>query len=1471
MSAPLLITEPILSTTESNPFQIATPFSYTIVNEGPVPAGFELTAPDYIVPTGGSTGGSGSIQPTTGATFVSRADSNTNVIVTPTNQPYIATMLEGIQYYTSNDDMTGGERFLFSLPVSQYTGCNQAGSGSTSHFTAGVIEFLSGLTIEFITESDTGGDIYIPSRNFSANYKLGSLIVHTFNGNTNSFDVALTMPGEASIPIVSNYGLPFGFGPKFLLQELYWSTPSTEPPPGQTFPQAYSDIIFYNTDDIVFAFDQFWISTIDANYGNRPDISFPFWISTPTPGNISQWNSSVNYTIDQIVFVVVRTGDVYDDRGNLISKGGDTLVYYISLQNSNINHPPATSPDWWAEGTTPPIPEPPTFSNWNSNTVYSIGDYAKYSNFNYVSLLDGYSNIVPSSFPDSWALISNTAPVFSVLSPVKITNYPPGFPELKVGSLTSPEVLPFLTVIGGYQINFESLTGFQSAPLSNRILQIVQEIAGNTIQTTSYTINVTPITITVTPELDNPLSNITYRPFSYLFSIPTDVVNVVLRANTLITSLNLIPYLSYDGSFIATFNSDIGLTSSGVTILELDAVLNGNTIIASNVTSINTISTNIIVEPPIPTGSLSLFKFEPFGYRFITNSESSGLVLRFTRSSSELQPFCILSDEGQTITFQGTFNISFSTRLSLVIDLMFGDTVVESLTILITVGQARFFPPAANQNFQLFQYENVSNTFGSNPIFSTALSITSIVSVPSLPSGLTFGGSCNSFFIQGTPLLQVPQSNYQVIGSNSSNGRIATVIISIKVNPQLVRINPSLSTLSGLTVDVPISPIVLTAFQPETIFATEFQYTWSGLPSGFEFQDLSGSNVSVPYNPPDTSLSIVLTGAPSLAFANSVAASGSNLYQMRLFGTQIDQTGRRTIGSALFNFSFSETVLINVSNSVLLYQSKPLGATDVIITAGSFFSSSTISNITSESLPPGLSLVQYTGPTVYRLTGTPTEVNLTGSYTFTATNFNGNSRSIAVTIPVYPDIVSFGGSTPPNGSVISFIVSRPLTNPKTGFYTTPIVFTATSTSESIPIVYSSSIDLEYYGLVLNSSTGTLTGIPTISLTTTNVTIIATDALGTIGTTSIELTILADVFEWPTYQPSYFQNRAITPFQFAMVSTLSERSIQSFSSGDLPPGLSISSAGLLTGTPTEFPLGGTGSFTIVATTGYSTLSQLYTYSMIADQLLIVQTNGSDIIERVFSGIAYQAIQYSTDSLVNATFTIGEIYAEEPLTISVTSGGLVSGNFTFAVVGTIYSVPLTATFAGLTTTTTINILFSETVGTIYIPTELSELTFIQPTQSSFSLFQYVSYSFPVQASGSTDYIYYYTSTIPVGFEFVKDSAGVSATLSGVSSTLTDQQIVIYAKTAEGYPISFIISFKTFTPFFIYPQLGAGAYTAMLRNDVEGNAAQNARDNRVFPKVNPLAGPLMAPRAPDVVTPNDCILKLCKKPCPTCRTMM
>jgi len=1115
----------------------------------------------------------------------------------------------------------------------------------------------------------------------------------------------------------------------------------------------------------------------------------------------------------------------------------------------------------------------------NSFNTYESNDYIRHT---WVSASNGFDiTLVRASLGDisygvysvstvqfllcnvQWQVTADPTS-FTITAPNRVTPQRSTIPYMVASSLTSPELIPFISGSGGTQLQFASTTGFQSIPSSNLTLWIDQTYNGSNLNSNvTSNIVVNPIVITVTPSLTSPLSIATYKPFSYAFSIPTDVVNVLLQYNSNTTSTSLVQYLAPGAT---TFSSEIGFTSAGNTLLEIDAVLAGTSIIASNVTTINTTAAAIIATPTIPTGSLSLYKYEPFSYVFTIAPGSVGLTLQFTNSSSELQAYCTLTDD-TVVTFAGTFQVSYSATLSLVVDLLYGTDIVGTTTILISVGPGRFFPPSSNQNFQLYQYENVSNTFGSNPAFLTVLAIDSIISIPTLPTGLTFGGSCNTFYLQGTPALQTTQSNYQVIGSNSTSGKIVTSTVSMKVNPQTVRITPSVITLTGLTVGTAITPITMTAIQPQTIYSYSFQYLWNSLPDGFSFQDINGNTYTDPANPPDAALTIILVGTPTLAFATSMSTGTSNLSQTRLRGVQTDQTGRQTTGSALLNFSLAETVLISVSNAVPLYKSKPLGSTDVVITAGSFFPTSAISNVTATSLPPGLSLVQVTS-TTYRLSGTPTVVNLTGSYTFTATNYSGNSRSVTAIIPVNPDVVTFVSPTPSAGSAVNFIVSRPLTSAKTGYYTTPIQFVATSAAASTPITYSSSIDLTAYGLALSTTTGALTGIPTVPLAQTSVTITATDALGTTGTTTLLITISADVFTWPTYAPTYFQNRAITQFQFVMVSTLSGRTIQSYSSTTLPAGLVLNPAGVLSGTPT---VSTSGTFTVIATTGYSILTQPYSYTIIADNLLIIQTNGTDTIPLVFSGIAYQAIQYATDSVVNATFSIGTLSPSTTATIAVTSGGLVSGNFTTALSGTTYQATLTATYGSVTSSTLVKILFTGSTGTIHIPTELSELTFVEPAQSRFVLFQYVRYSIPILATGSSNFIYYYTSSIPIGFEVIPDSAGVSATLTGIPPTLTTQGLYIYAKTASGYPTSTSINLSTILPYFVNPQVGAGAYTEQVRIAVEANAAQNARDHRVFPQVDPLAGPFMGPRAPDVTTPSDCILKLCRKPCPTCRTMM
>lgn len=1423
------------------------------------------------------------------------------------------------------------------------------------------------------------------------------------------------------------------------------------------------------------------------------------------------------------------------------------------------------------------------------------------------------------------------------------------YPYLSVSSLTSTEFLPYLAGSGTTQVTLASATGFQGIPSSNLRLWIDQTYNGSNIgSNVTSNIVVSPISITVTPTLTSPLSLITYQPFAYSYSIPANLVGVVLQpnSNTQKMSSSLLPYIAADGT---SFSSTVGLTTAGITNIEIDAVLNGSTILASNVAVINTTATGVTATPAIPTGSLNLYKYEPFSYVFTTNPLSSGITLRFTASSSELQAFCSVSADGQTVTFAGTSSVSYASTLTLRIDTMYGTTVAGGTTILIAINSGRFFPPSLNQNYQLYQYENVSNTFGgSNPVFTSATEIDSILTSPSLPTGLLFSNvSSNTYWLTGVPALQVAQTNYQVIGSNSSNGRIVTTTISIKVNQQLVRVSPSSVTLAGITVGTSITPATFTSIQPQT-FGSSFSYTWSSLPDGFSFQYLNGSNFPYGGTPTDPALSIVLVGTPTLAFAKSMKTV--NAYQTRLYGSQ-----GNTTGSAVINFSFGETVLIDVSNAITLYQKKMLGTNDVVITAGSYFSSTQLSNVTATSLPPGLApLVQTITPSNYSLTGTPTVVNLAGSYTFTATNFNGISRSVTASLPVYPDIVTFGGGTPSDGSVITFIVSRPLTNPKDGYYTTPIQFSATSAASSNPLVYSSSIALSTYGLSLNSSTGTVTGIPNASLPQTTVTIYATDEFQAVGSTTIQLTIAPDVFTWPVYTPTYFQNRTITPYQFVMVSTLSDRPIQTYSSPNLPDGLILNPSGLLSGAPT----GSSGTFTITASTGYSVLSQPYTYTVISDLLLTIEVGGStNVTSKIFSNVLYQTIQYSTSTFVNPTYTVTDLQPPQaaPLpVITISPSGVMSADFTNGLVASytgkinstygtasgstpvvftfnkltvpilaaaysavfvpegdvaggpigyvttarsyvfpgpvsqswnnkisvtcnasmgpyVVSSPdisrigsnyvacgtddpgLTGVYTGvynstvedivwstdfiessgiasypgiandglsnwviaslpypsiasnttgiwtrtgfnpgtwtlatrittttpvlgymspnfilgnsgltdtydcnanrvqyanksdLTTWTTASVLpgfsnilrfttsnttvvaigsgapvgvfplaystdsgatwsnstttlanlkgsnvilrdlvyanntwvmcgvdsnltsflayssnlsnwsiysnvtpynwtavafngnawsvagssngptedgyvsvsklltldasawptqsysidtgtlfsnidpgyeikFNTTrllanvyqsttpvTGTVYVPNN-SDLVFVAPATSAFTFFQYVPYSIPVQAVGSSSFIYYFTASVPIGFSFTPDPMGVTASVDGISpSNGTTQTVTVYAKTLSGNPTYTTFSINTIIPFFINPQTGAGAYTALLRNEVEANAAQNARDNRTFPQVDPLAGPFMAPRAPDVTTPDDCQLQLCKKPCPTCRSML
>jgi hypothetical protein len=70
-------------------------------------------------------------------------------------------------------------------------------------------------------------------------------------------------------------------------------------------------------------------------------------------------------------------------------------------------------------------------------------------------------------------------------------------------------------------------------------------------------------------------------------------------------------------------------------------------------------------------------------------------------------------------------------------------------------------------------------------------------------------------------------------------------------------------------------------------------------------------------------------------------------------------------------------------------------------------------------------------------------------------------------------------------------------------------------------------------------------------------------------------------------------------------------------------------------------------------------------------------------------------------------------------------------------------------------------------------------------------------------------------------------------------------------EGYIVAKTVGMETIVPRIIRQQGSASSYTSLVRQYVQVNAAQNARDNKVYPTAEKGLGEFASPEAPDVVS--------------------
>lgn len=339
-------------------------------------------------------------------------------------------------------------------------------------------------------------------------------------------------------------------------------------------------------------------------------------------------------------------------------------------------------------------------------------------------------------------------------------------------------------------------------------------------------------------------------------------------------------------------------------------------------------------------------------------------------------------------------------------------------------------------------------TINGNPISNVTPTITgdpaSFSISPSLPAGLTL--NTNTGVISGTPTAVSSSGDYSITATNAGGNTSATINITV------VNATPP-SGLSYTTPNVFVLGSSIQNLTPTLSGGAATNYSISpALPAGVSFNATTG----------------VISGTPT-------ALSTSTNYTV---------TASNSGGNTTANISITVvSVLPPSSLSYATPQNYRVGVAISNLTPT--ISGGAVANYNiSPSLPSGLTLNSLTGV----ISGTPTVTSAQKDYTVTATNASG-SVTATVRITVLPQPITALSYLTPN----SFLLRTPIADLSPTVSGGPVV--GYSISPALPA-----------GLSLNTSTGVISGTPTVTSAQTNYTVTASNASGSF-TTVVGITVL----------------------------------------------------------------------------------------------------------------------------------------------------------------------------------------------------------------------------------------------------------------------------------------------------------------------------------------------------------------------------
>lgn len=678
-----------------------------------------------------------------------------------------------------------------------------------------------------------------------------------------------------------------------------------------------------------------------------------------------------------------------------------------------------------------------------------------------------------------------------------------------------------------------------------------------------------------------------------------------------------------------------------------------------------------------------------------------------------------------------------------------GATAVNTfaLTVNSPLTATKVIPSTALTEGYATSFTPVTGSGGSAPLtFSVS---------PALPAGLVLFSSGT---ISGAPTVTSPLTSYTMTVTDANNN-MATASFLLTVNAAVVATTATASVV--LTQNHAAS-----AFTPVTASGGTGSLSYSvspALPAGLSLGSGSG----------------IISGTPtvsSAATAYTISVTDAN-------GATATSSFSLTVDPAVTATQAVSSAFLTVNHAVTTF-------TPVVGGGGT----APLSYSIQPTLPPGLALSATTGA----VSGLPTATSSQTTYTVTVTDANHATATASFTLAVLGPLTA-----------TQAVSSTGLTVNKAA---TPFV-PVTGSGGVGTLSYSVSPALPT-GLTQSTSSGTVSGTPTITSPTTTYTVTVTDANSTTATATFALTVNAAVTATTAVASATLTaNHSVVTFT-PVTGGGGSSPLTYLVAPALPAGLSLSSStGAITGTPTVTSTAVVYTVTVTdanGATAAATFSLTVNGAVVATQAVaskvLTQNHASGVFTPVTGSGGTMPLTYSVSPAL-------------PSGLSLSSAtGAVSGTATVASPANTYTVTVTDANAATATAT-----FSLTVNpAVSATTAVATTTLIQnQTATAFT---------PVTGAGGTTPLSYSVSpALPAGLSLSSTNGAITGTPTVVTTTGT---YTVTVTDANGATATATFSLTVQTPLTAGSKSVTAAYNANgststpidLTSSISGGTATN-----------------------------------------------